>query len=77
MLRLLDQSVSLNLANIISRQARSDCSYFVKKNSVKADLLLSYIGSETTGFKAKVKAPFSLPSRKTWKASLTQLRSMF
>ena len=41
------------------------------------NLLLSYIGSDTTGFNANVNAPFSFPSRKTWKASLTQLRSMF
>lgn len=39
-------------------------------------LLLSNIGSDTTGFRAKVKAPFSLPSRKTWKQSRTALRSM-
>ena len=34
------------------------------------------MGSDTTGFKAKVKAPFSLPSRKTWKHRRKQLRSM-
>ena len=32
-------------------------------------------GSETTGLRAKVNAPFSLPSRNTWKHNRTQFRS--
>ena len=34
------------------------------------------MGSDTTGRRANVNAPFSVPSRKTWKHSLTQLRSI-
>jgi hypothetical protein len=78
----LVQSLSLHIvrSHIASATKSKHNIETLRKKSFKEKarkLLLSKIGSETTGFKARVNFPGTVPSKNTWKHNRTAFRSIF